>query len=553
VWKYKYVCQFTVFGNTGDGCLPNLATHETNPAKPFTGPGGVAIDTHGNVYVSDFSGAVYEFNSAGEDVRQATIPTGEPSGLAVDSNGVVYLQDFQGPVYKLTLNVSMEFEVAELDTANSFAVAVDPATNDVYVDHREYIDVYEGGALDAELRPGGLSSEGIAVNSTTHDIYAANILSGSIEAFTLVRIPDVRLSGEATGVTTASATLHGEVDPEETSDASYYFEYGTGGTYTATTPSTSAGAGDAFAPATAELTGLLPRTTYNYRLVATNSSGLTNVSEEGTLTTSNAPPEVSEVEAIEITTDSVIFRGEVNPQSDPTRYRFEYGETEGYGQRLPEIAVATSATDVPIEQASPMDLKPRSTYHYRLVAVDSAGEAASTDHTFTTTSNGTPPEAPPLVSTLGVEALTPSSATLTAIVFPEDTPTTYLFELGTTSAYGTVLFGGEAGHENGSVKVAQAVASLQPGITYHYRVEAFNAAGIAVGADRSFTTPSLSPGIVQPATPQLLAIPLFPAVKIPAPKPKKHPKGKKRGKPRRKHAKGKKATARRTAGRRTRG
>ncbi len=547
---YKYVCQFTGFGNTGDGCLPNLTMQETAPTKPFTGPGGIAIDSHGNVYVSDFSGAVYEFNSAGEDVRQAAIPSGEPSGVAVDANGVVYVQDYQGTVYKLTLNVANEFEVSPFDPEPSRAVAVDPTTNDVYVDYGNMVVIREPpegiapGALIAELNPGALTSEGVAVNGTTHNLYVSNSSTESIEVFKFTEVPDVKLDGEATEVTPTSATVHGEINPDETSEASYYVEYGTGGTLTSATSPTSAGGGNAFVPATAELSGLLPNTTYRYRLVGTNNSGLANPSEEGTFTTAKARPEVSGVEAADVTTNSAIFLGDVNPQSDATSYRFEYGETTSYDERLPEVAIALSAMPIAVEQASLTNLKPNTTYHYRLVAINSAGEAPSLDHTFKTPADGILPETPPVVSTEGADSIAPNNATLTATVYPEGAPTTYLFEFGSTTAYGTVLFGGEAGREGGPVAVSQAVGSLQPGVTYHYRVLAFNAAGITAGFDRSFTTPNPPSGILQPATPSLLALPVFPAVKVslpktPKPKKKHHKAKKKKPKARKARAHGK--------------
>jgi sugar lactone lactonase YvrE len=355
---YKYVCQFTGFGNAGNGCMANLLTLETSPAKPFTGPGGIAIDGAGNVYVSDFSGALYEFNAAGEDVRQATVPTGEPSGVAVDSNGVVYVQDYQGPVYKLTL-VAGEFEVTLFDGERSRAVAVNPANNHVYVDHHEYVlerEPPEGpapGEVIGELgRNGGLASEGIAVNGASGDVYVGNVLTESIEAFKFVKVPDVRLSGGATEITTTGATLNGEIDPEETSEASYYFEYGPTPTFNESTPPTSAPPVNEFIPATATLSGLQPSTEYSYRLVGTNGSGLLERSEVGTFTTLGVEPEVSGVEAIDVTTGSVVFRGFVNPQSNPTSFRFEYGATAGYGQSLPNIPVATTATPIEVQQAA---------------------------------------------------------------------------------------------------------------------------------------------------------------------------------------------------------
>lgn len=547
---YKYVCQFTGFGNAGNGCLPNLLTLETSPAEPFTGPGGIAIDGAGNVYVSDFGGALYEFNAAGEDVRQAAIPSGEPSGVAVDSNGVVYVQDYQGPVYKLT-PITSEFEVTLFDGEHARAVAVNPANNHVYVDHYTYVlerEPPEGplpGEVIGEYRPSGLASEGIAVNGASGDVYVGNILTESIEVFEFVKVPDVHLSCAATEITATGATLQGEINPEGTSEASYYFEYGPAPTFNASTPATSVPPVNEFVPAPATLTGLQPATEYRYRLVGTNSSGLLEQSEGFcTFTTLGVEPEVSGVEAIDVTTDSVVFRGFVDPHSSSTSFRFEYGATAGYGQSLPNIPTATSATPIEVQQAA-AGLKPGSTYHFRIVASNASGEAVGADHTFTTLSAPTPPETAPVVSTGPATAITPNSALLTGIVFPESTQTMYLFELGTSTAYGTQIFGGEAGREAGLAPVSVAVGNLQPNTVYHYRLIAVNAAGTSIGPDRTFTTTALPQQIFRPPTPGLVPIPVFPPVKNPVFKPpKKHHKHSHK-KPKRRRAHGGRASRRR--------
>lgn len=397
---YRYVCQFTGFGNVGNGCLPNLLTQETNPAKPFTGPGGVAIDGAGNVYVSDVAGALYEFNAAGEDVRQAAIPSGEPSGVAVDSNGVVYVQDYEGPVYKLTLEASGEFEVALLDGGEAYAVAVDPANNHVYVDHQEYVlerEPPEGpapGESIGEFHPTGeFASEGVAVNAASGDVYVGNVFTESIEAFKFVKVPDVHLLPPPTGVTPTEVTLNAEIDPEETSEAGYYFEYGPAPTFNTSTPPTSVPAVNAFVPATATLSGLQPATEYSYRLVGTNSSGLLERSEVGTFTTLSAKPELSGVEAIDVTSDSVVFSGFINPLSSATSFRFEYGATATYGHVLPEVPMATTAVPTEVQEAA-SGLEPGRTYHFRIVANGVGGAGVSLDQTFHTPPAATSPKCP---------------------------------------------------------------------------------------------------------------------------------------------------------------
>lgn len=95
--------------------------------------------------------------------------------------------------------------------------------------------------------------------------YANGVLAGAPDAIT----------GSATGVTTTTATLLGQVDPNR-ADTDYYFEYGTTTGYGTKVPPTEdgeAGSGDTAVSVEAGLTGLTPGTTYHYRLVAKNFAG----------------------------------------------------------------------------------------------------------------------------------------------------------------------------------------------------------------------------------------------------------------------------------------
>src|ERR1051325_8282713 len=80
----------------------------------------------------------------------------------------------------------------------------------------------------------------------------------------------------ATNLQGISALAVGSVNPEGL-PTTYHFEYGTSPSFAGAgkTPPTSAGAGDAAVAARAQLSNLSPDTTYQLRLVASNSQGTT--------------------------------------------------------------------------------------------------------------------------------------------------------------------------------------------------------------------------------------------------------------------------------------
>src|SRR4030095_4530191 len=94
---------------------------------------------------------------------------------------------------------------------------------------------------------------------------------------------------------------------------------------------------------------------------------------------------------------------------------------------------------------------------------------------------------PPTATTNLASAVTDAGATLAGSVDPKGAPTSYRFEYGTTTAYGKPPAAAGAGSGSGSVAVGTPVSGLAPATTYHYRVVASNAAGVAHGGDRTFT------------------------------------------------------------------
>ncbi len=530
-------------------------------APTFSEPLGVAVDpttgeaNSGDVYVSDSGhGLVDVFTNAGTDVAQfkpglINEPGRRPEpyppwSLAVDSNHDVYVASSEAERVVEYTALGAEFikRYVESDVAREIfvrTVGVDPLTGDALIgvepEGEGNYEVFEFNAAGKPLPALGQNgfgasfmssfgggSPGIAVNSTSHTVYVADPSSNVVDMFSHVTVPSAT-TGRTTNVKAASATLEGLVNTEKTSGAEYYFQYGTSEAYGSETEHTKVGEGEA-EPALANVANLEPGTTYHYRLDATNATGFVDTGEDHTFTTAPLPPVVTASEASKITTDSVLFHGEVNPGSGATEYHFEYGLTANYGQILPNIGIGAGASPIPVEQAPPANLTPNRTYHYRLVAINGGGETKGPDHIFHTLSNGSPPTIPPVLITGPATAVTQTEATISGILYSEGLPTSYTLELGAAAgSYETRVFGSVIG-EPGRVTPTATFTNLQPGTTYHYRLVATNAAGPSEGPDRTFTTASASQSITIPATPLLVPIPVFPPVHygpLPAAKCKK--------------------------------
>jgi hypothetical protein len=126
-------------------------------------------------------------------------------------------------------------------------------------------------AVDADLT-------GLTANTTYHyrlvAVNASGTARGTDRTFRTDPNPDppAVANQRARDVGVDTARLTGSVDPNG-SATTFHFEYGTTTRYGAVTPSQSAGSGSTAVPVSATVTGLAARTTYHYRLVATNAAG----------------------------------------------------------------------------------------------------------------------------------------------------------------------------------------------------------------------------------------------------------------------------------------
>ena len=199
-------------------------------------------------------------------------------------------------------------------------------------------------------------------------------------------------TGAASAVSNSGATLSGTVNPAGQA-TTYAFEYGTTSNYTEQAAVQSAGSGAGAAPVSTEVKGLLPGTTYHFRLLATNPGGTSagvdaSFTTSGiappagtTLKTTTGPPSAVEVGGAKLT-------GTIDPAGaragETVSYYFQVGPTQPYAlQTVPQTLTAgTSPISV---SATVPGLESLSTYHYRLVASNESGQSSvGADHTFST-------------------------------------------------------------------------------------------------------------------------------------------------------------------------
>ncbi len=108
----------------------------------------------------------------------------------------------------------------------------------------------------------------------------------------------------------------------------------------------------------------------------------------------------------------------------------------------------------------------------------------------------------PTVTTVSATAVGQKSATMRANVNPHGLATTYAFQYGTTSGYGSQTSSHSAGSGTVSVAKSVGVSGLTPGTTYHFRVIASNADGTSQGSDHTFKTtlpPAKRPSVLSTA------------------------------------------------------
>ena len=314
--------------------------------------------------------------------------------------------------------------------------------------------------------------------------YNASGTSGNSNVVSLTTLsptgPPVVITNPATLIASFSATPNGSVDPHGLT-TTVYFQYGTTISYGSTTLR-QIKTGNTYQSISANVSGLTASTTYHFRLVATNSAG-TRYGADRTFTTLTAtgPPVVTTNAASLIASFSATLNGSVDPHGLPTTVYFQYGTTTNYGlTTAPQSKTGNIYQNV---TANISGLTASTTYHFRMVATNSAGTRYGSDRTFRTLSA----TGPPVVITNPATNIATNTATLNGTVDPHGLTTTVYFQYGTTTSYGhTSVSQSKTG--NVYQNVSTNISGLTALTTYHFRIVGTNNGGTTYGSDRTFTT-----------------------------------------------------------------
>ncbi len=421
------VSKFNAAGGLVSGWGKAGEINGTDITSPVAGPfgllRGIAVDPTGNLWVAT-STVTFEYNQEVGAGEAKEIKAGKEVGLETD---------WTTPVFSLSFGVAVDShdnlyflksrEVVEVSAAgaevgaitepgelghdmSTYGVAVDPVSDQLhvldepegFVPARVQLQRYEPGCRPTLIVEGPActaaetfqnphltgelaEAHGLAINpGPGKTVYVTSREKGEVRSFAVVTVPGVS-TGKPTGLTGATATLEGTVDPSGVALEQCFFEYGETEAYGHLAQCESPDAKEVPVDSSehtvhATISGLVSGKTYHYRLVAANANDEAEPVLGGDV--AFGPPLIESESSVDVAASTAVLQAEVDPQNVDTRVRVEYGLSAGYGQHTGELDMgagsgAGGGESVRVELQG---LEAGTEYHYRFVAENKLGEGA---------------------------------------------------------------------------------------------------------------------------------------------------------------------------------
>ncbi|MBK6283957.1 MAG: S-layer homology domain-containing protein [Draconibacterium sp.] len=197
-----------------------------------------------------------------------------------------------------------------------------------------------------------------------------NYYAGCIKITPIAEAPTATTLSASTSP--ISAILNGSVNPKGFG-TSVYFQYGLTSSLGNTTASQSIGNGTSTQTVQETISGLSLLTKYYYRIVATNSGGTTY----GSILSFETPdpwisPTVNTSGTSNITLNSAVISGSVNPNGYATSYLFKYGTTTSMNNNTSSVNLGNGTSTQQVN-ANLTNLLENTTYYYAIYAASTNG------------------------------------------------------------------------------------------------------------------------------------------------------------------------------------
>jgi hypothetical protein len=309
-----------------------------------------------------------------------------------------------------------------------------------------------------------------------------------------VRRPRVRYLFGTVGLEPTALVFGAAIDTGG-APTTYSVEYGPTPAFGARTAEQTLPAAPAVGEVRVTVTDVSPATKYYFRFALSNASGV-NPSSARSVTSGGSPPRVSGMFTRDAARPTELVVGAtIDTGGLPTTYHVQYGRRATAKQTLPAVASPGSWSSTSRVVRIPVKgLRPERSVVARVIAVNAAGSAASTDEVVAGKRRSG-------VATPVVQAgATPSSTVVNTVIDTGGLATTYYVEYGTRPSFGSrtatkrLLAQPGRGWNRTSKEVSVPLAGLTPTATYHFRVVAKNGARTDVKG-RSFVAGGDKPSV----------------------------------------------------------